>query len=379
MANTLTGLIPTLYAALDRISRELVGFIPSVSSDFSVERVAKDQTIRSHIVPALGTHDINPGTNPADRGDMTIDYVDLTISKSKYAPVRWNGDEQLTLRSGGGQYDALAADRFTQAMRALVNEVEADVAGLYTKTSRAYGVAGTTPFGSDMKAVAEIRKILDDNGAPNDQERYLVIDTAAGVNLRSISNLFKANEAGTDETLRRGVLLDLYGLAIRESGQVKAHTAGVGTADETAGTDNEVGDTVIAMSAIGAGDYLAGDVIEIEGHKYVVVEMDASANTITIQEPGLLTEPGAGTTVTRSANYTASFAFHRSAMHLVTRAPAMPEEGDAADDVIEVQDPVSGLGFQVAMYRQYRQVKYEVGLAWGMQGVKPEHAALLLG
>jgi hypothetical protein len=101
---------------------------------------------------------------------------------------------------------------------------------------------------------------------------------------------------------------------------------------------------------------------------------------VEIAEPGLMEDVSGGTSVTQNdSNFVANMAFAQSAVHLVTRAPAMPQGGDAADDVMEIVDPVSGLAFQVAMYRQYRRVKYEVGLAWGYKLIKPEHAAILLG
>lgn len=146
MANTLTGLIPTIFTALDTVSREQVGFIPAVSRNAKADAAAKDQTVTAPVAPPATTVDITPGATAPNDGDQTIGTVDVKITKSKMAPVKWNGEEQLAL-GPAGTYNTILADQFKQAFRALANEMDADLAALYFASSRAVGTAGTAPFG----------------------------------------------------------------------------------------------------------------------------------------------------------------------------------------------------------------------------------------
>ncbi len=373
--NVLTGLTPTIYRALDTVSRELVGFIPSVSRDASEAMAAKDQIVRTFITQSASSVDIAPASASPESGNQSVPYVDMKITKSKMVPVQWTGEEEKAM---GGQYSPILADQFAQAMRTLANEVEADLAQLYKKASRAYGSATVTPFASTIADSAQMRKLLLDNGAPLSNMR-MVVDTAAGANLRALSNLTKANEAGTDATLRRGVLLDLNGFQIRESAGIVSHTKGAYSTGDTTGADEPVGETAIAVAS-SAGDYVAGDVIWFgtdTANKYVV--KSATTSVITIAEPGLKVAVAKSSTVTIADAYTPNMAFDSGAIKLLARQPAMPSVGDSAIDVMVVTDPVSGLPFQIALYKQYRALHYEVGLAWGCELIKPEHTAILLG
>src|SRR6056297_1807698 len=184
MANTLTNLIPTLYEALDTVSRELVGFIPAVRRDTGIERAAKDQTIRFPIVPAGSLEAISPGQTPADSGTQTIGNDSLSLDSAYAYPILWNGEEERSLSNGEGKYNEILRDQFSQGFRSLVNAMETDIDELYTKASRAYGTAGTTPFGTagELDDISEVKRILNDNGAPRDNLN-MVFDTAAGANL----------------------------------------------------------------------------------------------------------------------------------------------------------------------------------------------------
>lgn len=384
MANTLTGLTVTIFNALDVVSRELTGFIPAVSSDMTYNRAAKGQTVTSPVAPAATASDITPGVTPPNDGDQVIGSTSMTITKARRVPVRWNGEEKLALDNNGASYNTILRDQFAQAMRTLANEVEADVAGLAVGASRAVGVAGTTPFATNLKDSALALKDLQDNGAPKG-DLQLVIDTTAGANMRTLTQLTKANEANDDSLLRRGVLLDVHGFAIRESAQVVTPASGTGASATTNAAGYAVGATAITLASAGTGTIVAGDVITFAGdtNQYVVVAGDtdvSNGGTITLAKPGLRKAiQAAATAITVTPTSTRNLAFARSAIALATRIPALPEGGDSADDRMIVTDPVSGLSFEIAIYRQYRQVQYEVSLAWGCAMVKPEHSVILLG
>ncbi|HEX8772592.1 MAG TPA: hypothetical protein VF735_03235 [Pyrinomonadaceae bacterium] len=377
MSNTLTALTPDLFEALDVVSRELVGFIPAVTLDAAAERAAVGQTIRVPITPAASAEDVTPGTTPPDTGDQVIGNAQLSITKARTVPFRWTGEEQKGINTGPG-YRAIRVQQIAQAIRTLVNEVESDVALLYKRSSRAYGTAGTTPFATNLAEAAQVLKILKDNGAP-EGDLHLIIGTTAGANMRSLSQLNKANEAGGDTLLRQGVLLNLFGLMIRESAQVKTHTKGTGANYQVNHAAYAIGDTDITVDT-GTGTIVAGDVVTGAGdtNKYIVGTALA-ANILSLNKPGLRAALADNAALTVGNNYEANMAFHRSAMVLVARPPALPEEGDMADDRMLVTDPRSGLTFEVAMYKQYRRIRYEISLAWGASNIKPEHTAILLG
>ncbi len=262
MSNTLTGLIPTIYTALDTVSREQVGFIPAVSRNAKADAAAKGTSVTAPVAPAATTVDITPGATAPNDGDQTIDSVEVKITKSKMAPVKWNGEEQLAL-GPAGTYNTILADQFKQAFRALSNEVDADLGALYYATSRAVGTAGTTPFGmaGDLSDAANARQVMSDNGSPT-TDLQMVLGSSAIANLRGKQSvLFKVNESGTDALLREGIIGRLEGFNIHESAGVKKH-ASAATGYLVNGAKEE-GDILVAVDT-GTGVFKAGDVVMVK-------------------------------------------------------------------------------------------------------------------
>lgn len=381
MANVLTDLAADIYKAADVVGRELVGFIPAstINADGS-ERAAKGDVVRASFTREATAVDVSESMTIPEGTDQTVDNKTLTISNARAVQIPYTGEDVLHLNNGIG-FETVYGDQIAQAMRTLTNEMEQDLwEEAYTNSSRAFGTAGTTPFGSNFSEIAEIRQILVDNGMPqNDGQVSLVLNTLAGTNLRQLAQLQQANTAGGTDLLRQGILLDLQGLGIRESAQVGIHTKGTGTSYLLNDASSAIGDTVIDADG-GSGTIIAGDIVTFAGTstKYVV-NSALSGGSFTIGGTGLLAAEADNDAITVGNNYTANIAFHRRALELAVRAPAVPQGGDMADDAMTVQDPVSGLVFEVRVYKGYRKTMIEVAASWGVKAWKSDFIATLVG
>jgi len=386
MANVLDNLAADIYRAADIVARELVGFIPSVTINAGSERVAVGQTVRSHFTRAATVGSLSPSMTIPEGTDQTVDNKTLTLTKQRGVAIPWTG-EDIRFVNGGAGYETIYGDQIAQAMRAITNEIEVDLATeAYQNASRAAGAAGTTPFASNLDEAADARQILADNGMPmNDGRLSLIINTVAGTKMRKLTSLQKVNEAGDSRLLRQGTLLDILGIMIKESAQVQAHTKGAGTGYDFAAAGEAVGQTTLTVEGgtVNSTGIKAGDVITHAGdstNKYVVnTGTTATGGDIVIGSPGLRIAGADANEITIGNSYTANVLLHQAAVELAMRAPAKPAGGDAAVDVMLVQDPFSGLVFEISVYKGFNKAMIYVAAVWGKKAWKPDGIAVLMG
>ncbi len=383
MANILTDLAADIYKAADVVGREQVGIIPSITiNGDGSERAAKGDKVRSHFTrPVTVNTNYGPSMTIPEGVDQTVDTKYLTMEEFANVPIPWTGEDVRHVNNGSG-FETIYGDQIAQAMRAIVNHIEAYLWTMaYKESSRAIGTAGTTPFASNFNEVAEIRQILVDNGCPMNNEVSLVINTSAGTKLRNLAQLQKANEAGGTELLRQGTLLDLQQIMIKESAGVGRHTKGTGASYLTnllAGYN--IGDGTIAADT-GSGTILAGDVVTFAAdtaNKYVVGTA-LSGGSFALNDPGLRAAVPDNNAITVGNNYTGNLAFHRRAIELAVRPPAEPTGGDAAVDKMIVQDPWTGMAFEIAAYKGYMKAMFDVRAVFGGKVWKKEFLSTLLG
>jgi hypothetical protein len=393
--NNLSALLPTFFFATQVIQKEATALIESVNVNTELEQLAVGMTATYPIAPPATGYDIVPGTLPAINGE-TAGSGTISISKSRAFSFEYTGEEQRQLNIAG-IYSNHYLNQILQRMRSIRNEIETDLAALYPYASRAVGTAGTTPFAfngtttSGMEPFANMSKEMTDTGCPP-VGRHLAMNSSAAAAIRSVPNLFKANEAGSSTLLRTGEIGTIENFMCGESGQIKKVAAcGGGTSYVTNGTVDK-GATSVTVKT-GSGTVLAGDVVSFASSPsrfYVVKTGIAAAGTLALNAPGLMDALPDGDAMTvNTTRFVPNMFMTKDAIQLVARQPLLPGVGGQANgnggaggillDTALIPDPGTGLVYQVAMWSLYRQIMVEMAVCWGMAVVNPQDLLILLG
>ncbi len=375
MPNTLTALQPILFSAAQQVSAEPFGVVSAINASFDDQGVAKGDTVKVPVAPTRAAVDFEPGNVAGTGADATAEDVGVQITASKKVTWHLTGEQQRSLDNGATSAEWIR-QLVAQGMRTLRNSAELDCAGaIKVGASRAVGTAGTAPFSSNINAIADVRKVLADNGAPL-TDMQLCMDTAAGTALRKLGIIQQADQAGTADERRSGNLLRQFGFEIRESAGIQLHEKGDG-ADYVTSGETAIGERSVTL-ATGTGDVLAGDVVSFaadSANKYVVNGGVAEPGAITLGRPGARMVIPTANALTVGADYTPILAFERGSVVGVMRPPIMPQNPTITQMLIS-----DGMGMTYLMLdiSQYGQRTWELHLAWGFKVVQGEHVAILL-
>jgi hypothetical protein len=390
MANdiSLTGLTEILYQARDLVAQEPAGFMNSVTVNGGSEGVSAGGTVTSirTAEPTLETS-YSPGMTVPDAADITTSTESLTLTQFAGASIPLKGEQFLQLANTVGSEFALQ-QLYAQAIRKMVNTIEAAVGtAAYQGSSRAVGTAGTTPFGSNFEILSDLYKILEDNGTPmSDGMLSVLLNTSASANLRKRSTLTNVGDAGTDTTLRRGELLNIYNMSIKSSAGVTSHTKGAGASYVVNNGNIAVGSTTLSFDGgtVNTTGFKAGDVISIadeptSGNYVVKTGLTSAAGNVVINHPGLRGAIVDGKAVTIGNSYAGNVAFHKAAIELAMRPPAQPPGGDQGEEIGVLVDPRTGLSFSARLYKGYGMNQIKLMAFYGIKVWKPEFVATLMG
>lgn len=385
MANILTALAPSLFSAANKVAAEPFGVIDAMRKDFNDKGVSvnidaqngtSDAVVKVPFAPSRTEANWSPSMTTEAGADGTASTIDVTIDHSKHVSWNFTGEELRVLENGDNR-EEYVQNLIAEGMRGLRNPAEVRAANaIKIGASRAFGTAGTTPFATDLSALTNARKILQDNGAPLTDLQF-VGDTAAGLNLRNLGIIQQADQAGSDQERRTGNLMRQFGFKISESAGVGIHTKGTG-AGYLANGAVAVNGTSITVDT-GTGTIIPGDILTYAAdatNKYVVGGALAS-NIVRINKPGARIAIPDNNALTVGNNYTANLAFEKSAVIAVFRPPIIPiGNGSMTQRLITDKFGMSYLLVQIV---GDGMITWRLHICYGFKVINPEYVALVLG
>lgn len=181
--------------------------IPTLNHDYEGDIVNGGETVK---ITGFTSPTINTYAGSITRQALTDDNRDLNIDQKKYYAYLVDDVDKV---QAAGSFEPVQADAGAGLADTAENFVLTDM--LTNGTSA--GTTAVTTYALADAAVKAIRTALVKAKVPS-TNRYLAVNPeAAGFLMDNGGSLFKANEAGSDDTLRNGVIGRYRGFTVIET------------------------------------------------------------------------------------------------------------------------------------------------------------------
>lgn len=369
MANEFITIQSIARQALPRLVENLV--MPELCyRDYSSTYSDLGDTIQVKKPVVLQAEDFTIGSSVTPQ-DVVETSVPVTLDKIATVDININALEAAVNWST----EKFQKEFIEPAAVALAQKINKAGLDMYSQIPNMLGTAGTTP--SAMTDFSAARKFLNKAKAPM-TERFAVWDVDADAKFTELSNLFKANEAGTTETLRAGQIGSIYGLQNFMTQAIEPHTATAAGTVLVDGAASE-GDDKLHVDGLTKA-FSVGDVFTINGDttKYTVYKAGAldSADQDIWVCPALQKDASDNAAITVSSDAAVNnLVFHRNAIAFVTRPLHAPESVSA----YTTQNGQYSLRVVKAYDIDKKVEKLSMDVLYGYKVVYPELAARYLG
>jgi len=334
-------------------------------------------TVNVAVPASVAARTVAPDVVPPAVTAVTPTSIAITLDQWKEAPFAMD-DKGLSQVERG-----ILPMQANEAIKGLANTIEDFLWALYTKSYGFAGVAGTTPFATDLTAYLDGRKVANKQLMDMDP-RFMIVDTDAEATSLGLRAFQDASFRGDTEGIINGQIGRKLGALWAMSQRVPTHTTGTyaypGTAYEiNNGGGYAIGIKTVTVDGGALGTLVAGDIIQFlgptgtSGHSqtYTVVSTVGGSTITSITfEPGLVVAVADNDDIGKKGSHVLNSLIHRDAIGFAM-APLLDTVmvAGATNQAVAV-DEVSGLSLRLEVSRQHRQVQWSFDALYGASVIR---------
>ncbi len=373
MANDLSVVLPKLLAQGLMALRQQAVMPRLVNRGYEELAGEKGSTVTVPVPSAITVQDVTPGPTPPSTADVAPTQVQIAMTRWKEAPFYLTDKDILECMNGTIPMQA------SEAVKAIANEVDSYLLGLYTQIYGFVGTPGSTPFATDTTAATQARAVLARQLADPDPRNFVIDPDAEGnaLNLRAFQD---ASWRGDAQGVVKGQIGEKFGALWVMDQNVPTHTTGAAASYLiNNGAGYAAGIKTVTIDT-GTAAWVAGDIVTFAGvtGTYAVQSSvgGATATSITF-EPGLAGTVADNAAITKKGSHVVNLAFHRDAFALATR----PLESSTMGLGIfqSAVDPVSKLALRLEISREFKRTRFSYDILYGAQVVRPQFGCRIAG